>query len=256
MNMGLRELMFVEGVENQPIQKIIKEDENLSDEEIEIDISEFKQIEELLRDDEYIEIETNKSCKSKYGLVNKRIDVNKIRHKTVKNLEVKTSILKNVKMETDGGPIRSGAIIYTHYEGKTYFCLGVDSVYGDLTDFAGGVKKEESIIGGGLRELEEESQGIFGKITEEEVENCMTFYTNNMLIMFIRRDVNMGKTEKLFFSQINQCSVFKVNNSIEVSGIVWLESKEFVDSILGKGRRTYSRVKRILSKVVSIIEAL
>src|SRR5436853_555485 len=82
---------------------------------------------------------------NKFKQVTRRIDNGRIRHKSLKNVEVFTSALKNVKMVSDG-PIRSGAIIYTHFQGKTYFALGQDSVYSDLTDFSGGKKQGESII--------------------------------------------------------------------------------------------------------------
>ena len=58
-------------------------------------------------------------------------------------------------------------IVLLHFEGKTYFCLGIDSNFGDLTDFGGGMKKNETFINCGLRELEEESKGVFGEIKED-----------------------------------------------------------------------------------------
>jgi hypothetical protein len=234
------------------------------EEDINLNIEDFKQIEEILRDDDDDEIfndenidkdEKYRKKDSKYKLITRRIDVNRIRHKTAKNMEVYTSILKHVKMESEGEPIRSGVIVYTHYKGKTYFCLGIDSAYGDLTDFAGGVKKDETVIEGGLRELEEESQGIFGKITPSEVQNCTTFYSSNMLIIFIRRDVDMEKIKRDFLSRVNKKEP-NTNKEIEVSNIVWLESKDFLDSINSKGRRLYSRVRRILYKVIDIVAAL
>ena len=184
-----------------------------------------------------------------YRLINRRIDYSKIRHKNAKSLEVHTSICKNVKLWGDH-PLRSGAIIYTHHEGKTYFCMGEDASYGDLTDFAGGVKKGESILEGGLRELEEESQGVFGKLEVKDIENSLAFYSSNMLIMFIRLDVDMKKIKKKFQSK------YRYTEDDEVSNIVWLEKEEFLEAILGKGRRVYSRVKKILSNVTNIIQAL
>jgi len=278
----------IKNFENLFRNEIKEYDETEEYDDIDIDIKNFRQIEELLQDDDDIKnlenfdnddnddieknlimkkpLKTNKSQKTsktrtkklenKYKLVTRRIDANRIRHKKAKNIEVYTSILKNVKIESDGGPIRSGAIIYTHVKGKTYFCLGVDSAYGDLTDFAGGVKKEETVIEGGLRELEEETQGIFGKITTNEVKNCLAFFTTNMLIMFIRREVDIEETKNFFELKINKCGSFKTNGEFEVSDIIWLESDEFIQGILGKGRRIYSRVRKILSKVVEIIESL
>jgi hypothetical protein len=258
------------------------EDEN----NIEFDISDFKDIEEILKDEEdfeNLENAENDDCfecdkleklefvdpklfkylddkkkESKYKLVTRRIDNNRIRHKNTKNQEIYTSVLKNVKMLTDS-PIRSGAIIYTHHGGKTYFCLGQDSIYGDLTDFSGGKKQNETVIEAGLRELEEESLGIFGKLTVTEVKESMGFYCTNMLIMFIRRDIDMEETKKKFNDRLQKKLAMlsvSVNDSVEVNDIIWLETKEFLEVLNGKGRRVYSRVRRILSKVIDIISAI
>ena len=240
------------------------------DSNIEIDIAEFRDIQSMLdstessSDEEEIEREQQKEKEvqneipkfprclkraNRYKLVTRRIDNGRIRHKSVKNMEVFTSALKNVKMVSEG-PIRSGAIIYTHFQGKTYFALGQDSVYGDLTDFSGGKKQGESIIEGGLRELEEESLGVFNKICVSDVKDCMGFYTNNMLIMFIHLDVNMQRVVQEFDKRLGEKSE---NENLEVNQIVWVEKSDFLNIIDGKGRRLYSRVRRLLSKVTDII---
>ena len=65
------------------------------------------------------------SRNKKYGLINRRIDTGRIRHKVANNLEVHTNVCKNIKLN-ENDPVRSGAIIYIHYKGKTYFCMGVE----------------------------------------------------------------------------------------------------------------------------------
>ena len=251
--------------------------ENVSSDEdlnIEFDINDFRDIEAILdstssSDEEEIEREEEREKETqqnveipkfprvlkranRYKLVTRRIDNGRIRHKSVKNMEVFTSALKNVKMTGDG-PIRSGAIIYTHFQGKTYFALGQDSVYGDLTDFSGGKKQNESIIEGGLRELEEESLGVFGKIGVSDVKDCMGFYTNNMLIMFIHLEVNMQRIVEEFDRRLGER---EGTENLEVNQIVWLEKSDFLNSIEGKGKRLYSRVRRLLSKVTDIISEI
>jgi hypothetical protein len=243
--------------------------QNLSSEEdIEIDISEFRDIESILdstdSDEEQEEIVEKEQISeipkfprslkraNRFKLVTRRIDNGRIRHKSVKNMEVFTTTVKNVKMLADS-PIRSGAIIYTHFQGKTYFALGQDSVYGDLTDFSGGKKQGESIIEGGLRELEEESLGVFGKVLVSDVKDCMGFHTNNMLVMFIHLDVNMQRIVEEFDKRLGEKSE---NENLEVNQIVWLEKSDFLNSIEGKGRRLYSRVRRLLSKVTDIISEI
>ena len=226
---------------------------NLEDEsDLNFEIEDFKDIEEILNDntdDENEKSESPKKSESKYSLITRRIDCNRIRHKTVKNIEVYTSLLKNVKIELEN-PVRCGAIIYTQYKGKTYFWLGVDSSYGDLTDFSGGIKKDETPIQGGLRELKEESQNVFGDIDEKDIQDCTTFYTKNMMIIFIERNVDMEKVKFKF-----QEKIFGKTN-VEVSNICWVEKEDFLNSINGKGKRIYSRVRKILSKVTDIISAM
>lgn len=240
---------------NMCLKKLYQIDD--TEDNLKFDIEDFKDIQEILKDDdeeysnymlndsspEPIKFEVLSKKDSKYELVTRRIDSGRIRHKTIKNIDVYTSQIKNVKMTMET-PSRSGVIIYTHFKGKTYFCLGVDNNFGDLTDFGGGMKKNETFINCGLRELEEESKGVFGEIKEEEIQSNMGVYSKNMMIMFIYRNVDMVKTKK----------DFKPNN--EVSNIEWIETKDFIDIISGKGKRMYSRVRRVLQKVTDIICAL
>lgn len=224
----------------------------------------LKSIEKILEEIEDDE-NHNEPPTSKYKLITRRIDSNKIRHKIANNPEIHTSVCKNIKLG-DETPVRSGAIIYKQYKGKTYFCLGVDSRYGDLTDFAGGVKKDEmilenGIITGGLRELEEESLGIFGKLSFKDVSENLGFYSSNMLIMFIKLDVDIEATQKDFISKVERMKSkivgdFSIGKELEVSEICWMEKDDLLESISGRGKRLYSRVRKILSKVTEIISAL
>lgn len=186
---------------------------------------------------------------SKYKFITKRIDSTKIFNKKPVPLEVMSSQVKDIRMEVSG-PVRSGAIIFTKTKRGTFFCMGTDGVYGDLTDFAGGVKKGESAVVGGLRELEEESLGVFGKVEEGSIKNSLCFYTHNMLIMFIYLPVDMEETKESFKSKLGD------KEKAEIGSLVWLDKKTFLDSINGKGMKMYSRVKKILSRVTEIISAL
>ena len=161
-----------------------------------------------------------------YKLVTRRIDSNKIRLGQKKDIEVHISSAHEMDVIKDN-PGRSGAIIYTHVNGQTLFCLGIDTESRDLTDFGGGVKKEETPVEGGLRELHEESQGIFGDLTPKDVENSIMFHSHNMGIMFINMDINPYEIDKRFQSQID------INPCPEVSGIVWLTTRELLESIHG-----------------------
>ena len=242
------------------MSKMAFEDLFISEED-EYEYEHLQSIEKILQESEENQEEKDNSVQiGKYKLITRRIDSGKIRHKIDNNFEIHTSVCRNVKIKNEN-PVRSGAIIYTHYQGKTYFCLGVDTNYGDLTDFAGGVKKDEmvmenGVIVGGLRELEEESLGIFGDLSFQDVANQLSFYSSNMLIMFIKLNVDMNETKGDFLQKAGKVGDFVCNKDLEVSDIQWLEKSDFLESISGRGKRLYSRVRKILCKVVDIVSAL
>ena len=184
-----------------------------------------------------------------YKLITRRIDSPKIRNAYKRELIVGTSYTKDLKITREKNPIRSGAIIYTKKGGKTYFCVGIDTESGDLTDFSGGVTKGETVIEGGLRELEEESLGIFGHLTKEDVADTTCFHCHNMITMFIPLlNIDMDSIISNFRIRINYI------DQPEVCDIVWLEAKDFLESIHGRGKKLYVRVRRLLNKVTNIIE--
>ena len=187
-----------------------------------------------------------------YKLINRRIDRNKVNSKerrSHRNRTVNFTGAEDAELSANT-IIRSGAIIYTKLKGETLFCLGVDAQFGDLTDFGGGVKKSEDIITGGLRELEEESLGIFGKIDREDVLKVPTAWSNNISIMFIPMILDIDNTLDSFHYKLSD------KKNIEVKDIVWLSKEEFLESIYGNGRRLYSRVRRLLRKVTAHINIL
>lgn len=184
-----------------------------------------------------------------YMLITRRIDSGKIRRKNRKDLKVCTRKASDIRLNSDN-PNRSGAIIYTNINGDVRFCLGVDTQSGDLTDFGGGIKKGESVIEGGLRELKEESQGVFGYIDPDHIADCISIHSHNMAIMFIPLQVNPYEISQKFIHRINK------KKNPEVSSIMWLNMDEFFESIHGRGRRIYSRVRRLLSKAIPTINDL
>ena len=184
-----------------------------------------------------------------YKRITRRIDNMKIRHNQKRDIEVNISVAQDLNVLSDNS-FRSGAIIYTRYNNVTYFCLGIDTESGNLTDFGGGVKRGETIVEGGLRELEEESQGVFGNIGPDDIENAVIFHSHNMAIMFIPLEVNPREITKKFMNKI------KNEDEHEVCDITWLNAEEFLESIHGRGKKLYIRVRKLLSKVTSTITEL
>ena len=195
----------------------------------------------------------------------KREERNKEERRTKRDFEVKVDTLKNFRKHDLGIPFRSGAILYTKCEGKTYFCLGLDTVYGELTDFAGGVKKDEDIISGGLRELKEESFGVFGNIKYEDIKDCLGVYCSNMLIMFLPVKVDMNSIKKMFNERVTHHRDNHYRGEIEVSSITWIEKTNFLKIIEGSyslsfpsstNGKLYQRVQRMLYHVRDTISNL
>lgn len=194
--------------------------------------------------------EDNLQGDNPYKLIKKRVDKSKVRRKRRAELNVRVKSLFNLDMDLSHS-IRAGAIIYTKTKKETLFCLGVDSQSGDLTDFGGGVKKNETIIQGGLREFKEESQGVFNShLNIDSLSRSIAVHSHNMLIMFIPAKINLDDSLETFTKRI----ISKRNP--EVKEIVWLTTEELIDSISGRGRRMYSRVKRLLNYILPTIESL
>lgn len=197
--------------------------------------------------------ERDKDTKEKdynpYKRITRRIDSMKIRYNKRQDIEVNVSLVRNLNIIKEIS-YRSGAILYTQEKGETYFCLGVDTESGNLTDFGGGVKRGETIIEGGLRELEEESQGVFGKMGIEGVKDETVFHSYNMAIMFIKVNVDREKILESFKTKIRE------NPSPEVCDILWMSKSDLLESIHGRGKKLYIRVRKLLSRVTSTITEL
>lgn len=94
-------------------------------------------------------------------------------------------------------PPRAGVILFstTHDGGREtlWFGLGTDSQSHDLTDFGGGVsytRMRETAVQGALRELKEETLGIFGTLEPSDVAECPALLDAAMLLIFVRVPVH------------------------------------------------------------------
>lgn len=145
---------------------------------------------------------------------------------------------------------RAGVIPYIIYKGKkVMFCMGIDRISRDLTDFGGKVEiKDANPVYGGLREFKEESLGVFGEFIIGDVSNDIVLYNDNMMIMFVKLEVDPRIVTEQFKQKIRQIC------NPEVSDIVWLHKEELLSLISGKcyyGYKViYSRVKNFLSNAL------
>lgn len=123
--------------------------------------------------------------------------------------------------------VRSGIIPFTFFNDHLRFCLAKDSRTGELGDFGGGVKRGEVSITGGIRELTEESNGIFCNINFDYTVghgiSLIDKYYKKMAIFLVYVDPPM-------ISQSCKC----FTPSEEISDIVWVTEEELYVLIYGR----------------------
>lgn len=109
---------------------------------------------------------------------------------------------------------------------KRIFGFGIDSKFGTLTDFGGGIKYkiDGNPVSAALRELKEESLGLFD-FDKESIQDCCCIYNNQILIIFIPIILNPAVTN-LFFNSL-------LSNAVnpEVSKLVWVNEKELIQKL-------------------------
>lgn len=79
---------------------------------------------------------------------------------------------------------RSGIIPFYIENNDVHFILGVDSVWGTLSDFAGQKKKSESILDCARREFQEETLGILPLVEESDLSDSYLVHDNISLTVF------------------------------------------------------------------------
>jgi hypothetical protein len=155
-------------------------------------------------------------------------------------------------------PNRSGVIVYTVHNDNIYFCLGIDSSSGDLTDLGGGINRNDrNPVQGGLREFMEESLLSFGVITEDDIQEQNVAYSSDMMVIFIHVEVDV---ESLLYTFSRR---YQTSRNPEISGILWVSLAEF-KSLISSGymycendrrrirRRLYDRLQKFLQNVSTV----
>lgn len=151
-------------------------------------------------------------------------------------------------------PQRAGVIPWTTFRGTVLYGLGVDTQTQDLTDFGGGVQRRDADArAGALRELREESLGVFGTPT---LERSSVARGETMAIFFVEfPDLNPAAVTKNFQERLAQAVL------PEVSNILWLTRAELTQLLAEPGARIrpefcrfsrkeyclYERVRRLLA---------
>ena len=175
-------------------------------------------------------------------------------------------LVRDIKWETVC-PTRAGIIVYTNEPNapkgsRLQFWLGDDSKSGDLTDFGGGVsyRKDGSALKGALREFNEESHGVFGEFTPEQLQDCMAIYNRSMLIIFLRIDnvtaplIDLTVDDPVITTETGPIDLSvkfsaRATPRSEISNLICLDESEFRSLVvtgIHKGKHLYSRVRNLL----------
>lgn len=142
---------------------------------------------------------------------------------------------------------RAGVIPYIENNGVVTFCLGVDALYGTLTDFGGGVSQsKESTLAGALRELEEETLQSINR-GSIDLSTAVLLSSDKMAIVFARLTSPRDQVEKSFESALPG------QKNIEVSSILWIDERTLKNYLRPASKIVYNPVKDLMSKNLHIL---
>lgn len=81
---------------------------------------------------------------------------------------------------------RASVIPYYVHEGMKYFALFMDSRFRELTDCGGALKDKSDFLSEALRELKEESLGIFDLSSfGDHLKTCVCYYDTERVVIFV-----------------------------------------------------------------------
>jgi hypothetical protein len=120
---------------------------------------------------------------------------------------------------------RCGIIPYTIYNDKKYFCMGVDSKFGTLTDFGGSSLEYETFISTMSRKLNEESLSIFNFTPDVLFNNTRSLYDENHIISLLHISADMSNICKAFFTKYENLTLCRN------SSIMWIDENIFHDLV-------------------------
>ena len=148
--------------------------------------------------------------------------------------------------------VRAGVIPYSIINNSLYFLLGVDTKTGELTDFGGGVKYNESSIDGAMREFEEETYRCLARkhydVRSDELQQSKILSDKEkMTIIFMKIDPEwFNKASDNFFHN-KQYSNLRYH---EISKIIWVHENKFRKLINGYNDKNimWSKIQNFLCK--------
>jgi len=147
---------------------------------------------------------------------------------------------------------RTGIILYTYNPRQPkniQFLMGIDQNSRDLCDFGGGRKTNENVLESALRELSEETRGIFGSEITTETIRKSSILTNkvNEIIFFVYVDPKWIDIAEHKFMEAKNNGIDTELCYNELSGLVWIDAEEFYRLFNSKGnRRIWSKLGKFI----------
>jgi len=142
-------------------------------------------------------------------------------------------------------PQRAGVIPFYRNGKDTYFFLGVDSKYKELTDFGGRIspRTDKTPIHGGFREFQEESYGAFGRIKPFSKHKKYAIFYDKMIIIYVEliSHIDVPNIKSRFMKSLKNAP-YK-----ELMDIVHIEKNELLEMVNDENcHKIYSKVKNHL----------
>jgi len=150
-------------------------------------------------------------------------------------------------------PLRGGVIVYTIRSGQLLFAFGVDRNSNEWTDFGGGIsyiRRGETVLSGCMREFREETLGVFGEISQKDINSSVALYDDNMMILLLYLDV----VPEIITSAFTE----RCNGSLdpEVVSIVWLTQEQLSTQINKRTSNFYERVRCFIHNATPFYDQL
>ena len=145
---------------------------------------------------------------------------------------------------------RCGIIPYTVHDGSVFFLFARDRESGDVCDFGGSVARGETTLAGGMREFEEESLGIFGRLYDGvavlDRDVCLVGY-EAALVFHPVADVWLACAAPAFAKEAARQTAAPAEDERtrrarnEVSDVAWNSEHEF-EQLLARGSKLWHRL--------------
>ncbi len=160
--------------------------------------------------------------------------------------KVRVKLVQNLKV-AEVKSWRVGVTPFIVVGGQAYFAYAIDRTYKQICNFAGGLKDTDAdVIAGSLREFAEESQGVFGSLTVDQIATSIALYDDEEFCIFVRVNVDADRVRRNFHYLER-----RVGNE-EVCDIIWLTTSELQEQIaLGERSVMYDKVRLLLSRFIA-----